>query len=182
MASSSVVVCSRLRERPRPGLLDHPAGVDRLLHRGHDQPRAELGHAPVAELEHLVEVVAGVDVHDREREPAGQNAFSARRSMTIESLPPENSSTGRSNSAATSRMMWIDSASRARRCDSSYDMEATRVRGQMRAEKPCPAAAYSGAATPWPHRPATYFWRSAGSSICRVPLPIRTKNRVCFTA
>ena len=31
--------------------------------------------------------------------------------MTIESLPPENSSTGRSNSAATSRMMWMASAS-----------------------------------------------------------------------
>ncbi len=43
----------------------------------------------------------------------GQNAFSASRSSTIESLPPENSSTGRSNSAATSRMMWIASASRA---------------------------------------------------------------------
>ena len=42
---------------------------------------------------------------------AGQNAFSASRSMTIESLPPLKSSTGRSNSAATSRMMWIDSDS-----------------------------------------------------------------------
>ena len=41
----------------------------------------------------------------------GQNAFWARCSMTTESLPPENSSTGRSNSAATSRMMWIDWAS-----------------------------------------------------------------------
>ena len=49
----------------------------------------------------------------------GQNALSARCSMTIESLPPENSSTGRSNSAATSRMMWIDSASRAWRLVSS---------------------------------------------------------------
>ncbi len=28
--------------------------------------------------------------------------------MTTESLPPENSRTGRSNSAATSRMMWMD--------------------------------------------------------------------------
>ena len=36
---------------------------------------------------------------------AGQNARSARASITMESLPPENSSTGRSNSAATSRMM-----------------------------------------------------------------------------
>ena len=42
---------------------------------------------------------------------AGQNAFSASRSITIESLPPENSSTGRSSSATTSRMMWIASAS-----------------------------------------------------------------------
>ena len=49
----------------------------------------------------------------------GQNALAARCSITTESLPPENSSTGRSNSAATSRMMWIDSASRARRLVSS---------------------------------------------------------------
>ena len=40
--------------------------------------------------------------------------------MTMESLPPENSSTGRSNSAATSRMMWIASASSERRWLSSY--------------------------------------------------------------
>ena len=31
--------------------------------------------------------------------------------LAIKSLPPENSSTGFSNSAATSRMMWIASAS-----------------------------------------------------------------------
>jgi len=42
---------------------------------------------------------------------AGRKAFSANASITMESLPPENSSAGRSNSAATSRMMWIDSAS-----------------------------------------------------------------------
>ncbi len=42
---------------------------------------------------------------------AGQNAFSASASMTIESLPPENSRAGRSNSAATSRMMWMASDS-----------------------------------------------------------------------
>ena len=44
---------------------------------------------------------------------AGQNALRARCSITMESLPPENSSTGRSNSAATSRMMWMLSASSA---------------------------------------------------------------------
>ena len=42
---------------------------------------------------------------------AGKNAFSASRIITMESLPPENISTGFSNSAATSRKMWIDSAS-----------------------------------------------------------------------
>jgi hypothetical protein len=44
---------------------------------------------------------------------AGQKAFSASRSMVIESLPPLNSSTGRSSSATTSRMMWMDSVSSA---------------------------------------------------------------------
>ena len=87
-------VCSRLRDAPAR-LLGRAAGVDRVLHGGDDQLLAELGHAPVAELEHLGEVVARVDVHDREREAApGRNAFSARRSSTIESLPPLNSSTG----------------------------------------------------------------------------------------
>ena len=56
--------------RARPGLLDHPPGVDRLLHRRHDQLDAELGDPPVAVVEHLVEVVAGVDVHHRERDRA----------------------------------------------------------------------------------------------------------------
>src|SRR4051812_13234469 len=56
--------------RARPGLLDDAALVDRLLHRRDDQPLAELLHAAVAELDHLGEVVAGVDVHDRERELA----------------------------------------------------------------------------------------------------------------
>ena len=46
---------------------------------------------------------------------AGQNAFSASRAITIESLPPLKSRHGRSNSAATSRMMWIDSSSRVSR-------------------------------------------------------------------
>jgi hypothetical protein len=36
---------------------------------------------------------------------AGQNAFTARWSITTESLPPENSRPGRSMVAATSRMM-----------------------------------------------------------------------------
>ena len=47
-------------------LVDHAAAVDRLLHRGHEHVR----HAAVAELDRLGEVVAGVHVHDRERNRA----------------------------------------------------------------------------------------------------------------
>jgi hypothetical protein len=57
--------------RARARLLDDAAAVDRLLHARDDEALAELGDAPVAELDHLREVVAGVDVHDREREAAG---------------------------------------------------------------------------------------------------------------
>jgi hypothetical protein len=41
----------------------------------------------------------------------GRKAFSARRSMQIESLPPEKRSTGLAHWPATSRMMWMASAS-----------------------------------------------------------------------
>src|SRR3954451_6299800 len=51
---------------------------------------------------------------------AGANAFSASRSITIESLPPEKSSTGRSNSAITLRITKMLSASRASRCETRY--------------------------------------------------------------
>ena len=68
IASSSVTVCSWLREARGPVSSTDAALVDRLLHAGDDQPLAELGHAAVAELDHLGEVVPGVDVHQRERE------------------------------------------------------------------------------------------------------------------
>ena len=55
----------------RPALLDHAPAVDRLLHRGDEQLLAQLRDAAVAELEHLREVVAGVDVQQREREAPG---------------------------------------------------------------------------------------------------------------
>ena len=51
-----------------PAHLGRPALVDGLLDAGHDEPLAQLGHPPVAELERLGEVVAGVDVHHREGE------------------------------------------------------------------------------------------------------------------
>jgi hypothetical protein len=56
------------------GVLDDLTAVDRLLDRGDDEPHAELGDAAVPEVEHLVEVVTGVDVDDGEQDrlrPAG---------------------------------------------------------------------------------------------------------------
>ena len=95
-------------------LLHHPARVDGLLHRGHHQPGAQVGHALVAVLDAPRGSCARCPRASAGTAAApGQNAFSASRSITAESLPPENSSTGRSNSAATSRMMKMDSASRA---------------------------------------------------------------------
>src|SRR3954449_6840414 len=61
--------------RARPGLLDHTAAVDRILHRGDDQPLAELGDAAVAELDDLGEVVARVHVHERERDRRGRDSL-----------------------------------------------------------------------------------------------------------
>jgi hypothetical protein len=42
-----------LRDARGPGLLDDAALVDRLLHRRDDEALAELGDAPVAELDRL---------------------------------------------------------------------------------------------------------------------------------
>ena len=53
-----------------PGRLVHPPGIDRVLHPGHDELDAEAGDVAVAVRDDLVEVVAGVDVHDRERDAA----------------------------------------------------------------------------------------------------------------
>src|SRR6185503_6447649 len=52
-------------------LLFHPSEVARGLDGRDDEPLAELFDAPVAERERFREVVAGVDVDDREREAAG---------------------------------------------------------------------------------------------------------------
>jgi hypothetical protein len=52
-------------------LLGHPAGVDGLLDGADDEADAELGHPLVAVGDDLGEVVAGVDVHEGERDAAG---------------------------------------------------------------------------------------------------------------
>ena len=66
-ASSRVRVCCRLREAPGAGV-GHPAAVDGLLHGADDQLVAVLAEPAVAELDDLVEVVAGVDVQHRKRQ------------------------------------------------------------------------------------------------------------------
>jgi hypothetical protein len=48
------------------GSFTDPAGVDSVLDAGHDQLYAGVSDRFVAKCDHLVEVVAGVDVHDRE--------------------------------------------------------------------------------------------------------------------
>ncbi|MDT4831032.1 hypothetical protein FQZ97_645210 [compost metagenome] len=48
----------------------HAAPRDRVLDAAHDQGFAQLGRARVAEGDHFVEVVPGIDVHQREREAA----------------------------------------------------------------------------------------------------------------
>ena len=54
--------------RAEARLLADAAGVDRLLHGGDDELDLELLDGAVAELDDLVEVVPGVDVHHRERD------------------------------------------------------------------------------------------------------------------
>jgi hypothetical protein len=110
MARNNAVVCSRLRL----------ARVDIVLHATDHQSHAEPPQSVVPELDHLVGIVSGVDMHDRNGSGAGQNALVATCTMTTESFPPENSRTGRSKVAATSRKMCAASASSARRWDSSY--------------------------------------------------------------
>ena len=100
------------------GALGQLAGVDELLDGADDELKAQPLHRPVAELDDLGEVVPGVHVQHGNGTLPGQNALVARCSITTESLPPENSSAGFSNSATTSRMMWIASDSRVSRLES----------------------------------------------------------------
>ena len=60
----------RLQRVARRDRLDHAARVDVVLHLGDDQPHTGFLDELVAGLQDLVEVVAGVDMHHRERQPA----------------------------------------------------------------------------------------------------------------
>ena len=60
--------------RPRT-LLDDAPGGDGVGNRRDDEADAELGDPPVAELERLGEVVAGVDVHHRKGKAGGTESL-----------------------------------------------------------------------------------------------------------
>ena len=112
IASSSTGVCSRLRDSPvsrtRPASI--ASCTEATTSRRRPRPRAGRGtRAPRGSRGPVAICSSG------NGSGAGANAFSASRSSTAESLPPLNSSAGRSRSAATSRMMWIASDSSASR-------------------------------------------------------------------
>ena len=124
IASSSVVVCRRLRDargpvssRTRPASID--ACTDATTSRSPSSAtRRSRNSMTSGKLWPVSTCMSG-----NGKRP-GRNAFSARRSSTIESLPPLNSSTGFESSAATSRMMWIASDSSSCRCVSRAVMPA----------------------------------------------------------
>jgi hypothetical protein len=65
-----------------------------LLHGGDDEPLAELGHARSRNAMTSGKLWPVSTCMSGNGNRPGQNAFSARRRSTIESLPPEKSSTG----------------------------------------------------------------------------------------
>ena len=89
----------------RSGFFDDTSLVDGILDVAHDQACADLLHELVAVADRFVEVVSGVDVQQRKRDGGGIEGFAGEMAIRIESLPPEKSSTGRSNCAATSRII-----------------------------------------------------------------------------
>jgi hypothetical protein len=74
-----------------------------------------LRRAAIAEGDHLAELPTGVDMQQRNRRARRAKALRSRCSSTELSLPIEYSITGLRNSAATSRRMWMLSASRRSR-------------------------------------------------------------------
>jgi len=107
------------RDRTR---VRHPSLVDGLLHARHHQAHAERLDQTVAVLEDLGEVVPVSTCMTGKGSLAGWKALTARCKSTAESLPPLNSSTGRSHSAATSRRMKMAWDSRRSRCDIKFDV------------------------------------------------------------
>src|SRR4051795_12795124 len=117
MASSRVTVCSRLRDGSCPGSSwTRPLSIDSCTEATMSRsPSSATRRSRNASTSGKLCPVSTCMIGNGNG--AGRNAFSASRSSTIESLPPENSSTGRSSSAATSRITCTDSASSSRSWD-----------------------------------------------------------------
>ena len=115
-ASSSVTVCSRLRDPPAHVLVD-ASGVDRLLYRGDDQPVAGLRQAAIPVLDHLREVVPRVDMHDRERQRQRAERLLGDAQQHDRVLAAAEQQHRPLSSATTSRITNTASASSARSCE-----------------------------------------------------------------
>src|SRR3954464_6867711 len=129
IASSSVTVCSRLRDArgpvsstARPASIGPCTGATMRSRPGSATARSR-NSITSGKLCPVSTCITGNGTRP------GAKAFAARCDNTIESLPPEYSSTGFSSSAATSRMMWIASASSASRWGSA------RVTSVMRSDR-----------------------------------------------
>lgn len=92
--------------RRRPRFLADPAAIDPVPHQADHQRAVHVPNEPIAEHQRFREncgpcrCAAAERVHARAQTP-----LRASHVATIESLPPEKSSTGRSNWAAISRKM-----------------------------------------------------------------------------
>src|SRR3954452_13012960 len=139
MASSSVVVCRRLRDARGPvSSTTRPASIESctlatIRRSPSSATRRSRNSMTSGKLWPVSTCMSG-----KGKRP-GRKAFSARRSRTIESLPPLNRRTGRSNSAATSRKMCTASSSRARRLEGALSGTARDSSGVSRRVLHAPA-------------------------------------------
>ena len=144
IASSSVVVCRRLRDARGPvSSTTRPASIESctlatISRSPSSATRRSRNSMTSGKLWPVSTCMSG------KGKRAGRKAFSARRSSTMESLPPLKSRTGRSSSAATSRMTWMASASRICRWVSSFDFMPRAARTRPFGARPAALAAAAG--------------------------------------
>ncbi len=126
MASSSVVVCRRLREAIGPGSATRPWSMESCtLATSSRAPSASTWASRYSRTSAKLWPVSTWSTGKGIR--PGLKALAARWSRTAESFPPLNSRTGRSDSAATSRMMKMASDSSRSRCPRGCSTGLTRA-------------------------------------------------------
>ncbi len=110
IASSSVTACAALRESVSRRSTTLPRAIESSTLRTIRVSPSSAARASRKAITSSKLCPVSMCISGKGKRP-GRNAFSARRSSTTESLPPENSRTGFSLSAATSRRMNIASDS-----------------------------------------------------------------------